>query len=116
MMPEPADIARRIAEIASDSLAENITVLDISQISTIADFFVVCSADNVRQLNALKESILDELRDSAVRPHRVEGVAEAGWIVLDFSDVITHLFTKDQREFYQLENLWADAQRLLVIQ
>ena len=115
-MPEPADIARQIAEIASDALATNITVLDISALSTIADYFVVCTADNVRQLNALRESIVTELRDGSVRPHRIEGVAEAGWIVLDYGDVIVHLFTRELREFYQLENLWADAQRLLVIQ
>jgi ribosome-associated protein len=116
MMPEPVDIARRIAEVASDSLATNIAVLDISELSSIADFFVVCSADNVRQLNALRETILSELRDEAVRPQRVEGVAEAGWIVLDYGDVIVHLFAKELRDFYQLENLWAEAQRVLVIQ
>jgi len=115
-MTESADLARRIAEIASDALAINITVLDISPLSTIADIFVVCSADNVRQLNALRQSILDQLRDERVRPERAEGVAEAGWIVLDYGDVIVHLFTREQREFYQLENLWAEAQRLLIIQ
>src|SRR5437870_3752807 len=116
MMTEPVDIARRIAEVASDALATNITVLDISPLSSIADIFVVCTADNVRQLNALRETIITELRKERVSPDRVEGVAEAGWIVLDYGDVIVHLFTEQQRQFYQLENLWAEAQRLLVIQ
>ena len=115
-MTEPHDLARRIAEFASDALATNITVLDISALSTIADVFVICSTDNVRQLNALRETITGKLKQDGVAPRRLEGVAEAGWIVLDYGDVIVHLFTEDQRLFYQLENVWAEAQKLLVIQ
>lgn len=115
-MTEPTDIARRIAEVASDTLATNITVLDISHVSSIADVFVICSADNIRQLNALRETVLTELKEDGVVPRRVEGVAEAGWVLLDYGDVVAHLFTEELRAFYQLENVWAEAQKLLVIQ
>lgn len=116
MMTDPVEIARHVADLASDTLATNIAVLEISQLSTIADVFVICSANNVRQLNALREAVLDGLRDAGVRPRRVEGQAETGWILLDYGDVVVHLFTDEQREFYRLEDVWSEAQKLLVIQ
>jgi ribosome-associated protein len=115
-MTEPVDIAREVAHLASDALATNITVLEISQLSPIADFFVVCSADNVRQLNALRETIVTGLSVQGVRPRRSEGAAESGWILLDYGDVVAHLFTEAQRSFYRLEEVWSEAQTLLVIQ
>jgi len=116
MMTDPVEIARKVAEIASDRLASNITVLDISELSTIADVFVVCTADNVRQLNSLREEVTSQLREHQVTPRRVEGVAEAGWILMDYGDVIVHLFTTDQRDFYRLDDLWSEAPTLLKIQ
>ena len=115
-MTDPVEIARRVADIASDTLATNIAVLEISQLSTIADVFVICSANNVRQLNALREAVLEGLRESGIRPRRVEGQAESGWILMDLGDVIVHLFTEEQRDFYRLEDVWSEAQKLLVIQ
>ncbi|HUG15043.1 MAG TPA: ribosome silencing factor [Thermomicrobiales bacterium] len=115
-MTDPVEIARQVANLASDTLATDIAVLEISQVSSIADVFVICSADNVRQLNALRDSVLDGLRDSGVRPRRVEGQAESGWILLDYGDIVVHLFTEDQREFYRLEDVWSEAPKLLVIQ
>jgi ribosome-associated protein len=115
-MTDPVEIARTVAEVASDRLASDVVVLDISELSTIADVFVVCSADNVRQLNALREEVTTHLREHQVTARRVEGVAEAGWILMDYGDVIVHLFTADQRDFYKLEDLWAEAPTLLRIQ
>lgn len=115
-MIEAADIARQIAAVASDALASDILVLDIQQVSPIADYFVICSADNARQLRAMRDSVIQELRDVGVRPERGEGAPETGWAVLDYGSVIVHLFTAEQRDFYRLEELWSDAQRLLVIQ
>lgn len=113
---EPTDLARRIAAIASDALATDIQVLEIRELTTIADCFVIASADNVRQLRAMGETIARELREQGARPDRREGIPETGWIVLDYGSVIVHLFTEEQREHYRLEDLWSDAQRLLVIQ
>nr|PZN67377.1 MAG: ribosome silencing factor [Sphaerobacter thermophilus] len=113
---EAAALARQIAEIASDSLARDILVLDIRHLSPIADYFVISSVENPRQLRAVTEHIEKELAKENIRPQRREGVPESGWIVLDYGDAIVHLFTAEQREFYRLEELWTDAQRLLVIQ
>lgn len=115
-MPEPVDIARGIAEIASDTLAANISVMDISQMSVIADYFVICSADNVRQLNALREEIARAMTEQGVRHRRIEGSAESGWILMDYGDVVAHLFSEEQRAFYRLDDVWAEAPRVLVIQ
>ena len=115
-MTDPIEIAREVAEVASDTLAANITILDISQISSFADVFVVCSADNVRQLNALREAIVTRMNEQGVRTRRAEGMAETGWVLLDYGDVIVHLFTEEQRSFYRLEEVWSEAQKLLVIQ
>ncbi len=115
-MPEPVDIARGIAEIASDILASNISVMDISGLSVIADYFIICSADNVRQLNALRDTIARQMTDRGVKHRRVEGTAETGWILMDYGDVVAHLFSVDQREFYRLDDVWSEAPRLLVIQ
>jgi ribosome-associated protein len=115
-MQEPIEIARDVAQIASEALATNVTILDISQLSVIADMFVVCSADNARQLNAIRDDILQGLQEQGIRPRRVEGVAETGWILLDYADVVIHLFTEEQRQFYRLEDVWSEAQTLLVIQ
>ncbi|HMM40775.1 MAG TPA: ribosome silencing factor [Thermomicrobiales bacterium] len=115
-MPEPIDIARDIAELASDALATNITVLDIGKLSVIADVFVVCSTDNSRQLRAVQEDVTEGLQEQGVRPLRVEGTADTGWVLLDYGDVVVHLFTEDQRQFYRLEDVWSEAPKLLVIQ
>ena len=115
-MTDPVEIAREVAEIAADALATNVAVLDLSKISSIADVFVLCSADNVRQLNALHQNVVEELRKKGVAPRRSEGAAEAGWILLDYDDVVIHLMTEQQRAFYRLEDVWKEAQKLLVIQ
>jgi ribosome-associated protein len=115
-MQEPIEVAREVAQIASEALATKVTILDISQLSVIADMFVVCSADNVRQLNAIREDVLQGMQELGLRPRRVEGVAESGWILIDFADVVVHLFTEEQRQFYRLEDVWSEAQTLLVIQ
>lgn len=115
-MTESIQVARDVAGIAADALATNITVLDLSQISSIADVFVICSADNVRQLNALHQNIVEELRKQRISPRRSEGSSEAGWILLDYGDIVVHLLTEQQRAFYRLEDVWKEAQKLLVIQ
>jgi ribosome-associated protein len=92
-------------------------VLDIQQLSTISDYFVIASVDNIRQLRATAETIELEIRgEHDLRPDRREGQPESGWMVIDYPGVLVHLMTVEQREFYRLENLWAEAQRLLVIQ
>lgn len=114
---DAAELARRVADTASQELATDILVLDIQHLSPIADYFVIASVDNVRQLRATADAIDQDLRENAdTRPVRREGPPDSGWVVMDYPGVLVHLMTEEQREFYRLENLWADAHRLLVIQ
>jgi ribosome-associated protein len=91
-------------------------VLDIHELSPITDYFVLASADNTRLLRTVADRVREALREEGIRPLRVEGLPEHGWIVLDYGDMIVHLLTNEQREYYRLEDLWSEAHRLLVIQ
>ena len=89
--------------------AEDIVMLDIRTLTTLADYFVIMSAGTQRQLNALQEELVQTLKDKGVRLHHQEGRVDSGWVLLDFSDVIVHLFDVERRDFYQLEELWSQA-------
>ena len=110
------DIALRIADILAETPASDTVVLDIRELSTFADFFVICSGENERQLRAISESLQEALREDDVRVRRVEGTPRSGWIVLDYNDAIVHVFDQELRDFYKMERLWAEAPRLLAIQ
>jgi ribosome-associated protein len=110
------DLAVRIAEIIADTPAADTVVLDIHELSSFADYFVICSGENERQLRAIAETITTKLAEDGVRPHRVEGTPASGWVVMDYGDAIVHVFDADQRDYYRLEALWAEAPTLLVIQ
>lgn len=84
-------------------------MLDIRQISSFADYFVICSADSERQINAICDGIDEVLSKNDIRLYRREGDAESGWVILDFSRVIVHVFAQPQREYYDLEHLWSTA-------
>lgn len=109
-------MARQVAALASDAHAADVQVLDIQELSPITDYFVLASADNTRLLGTVAERVRDALREEGIRPLRVEGLPEHGWIVLDYGDIIVHLLTDEQRAYYRLEDLWSEAHRLLVIQ
>jgi ribosome-associated protein len=91
-------------------------MLDLRGLTTIADYFVVCTAESERQLRAVANAIDEELLKNGSRPPRMEGSPETGWVLLDFSDVIVHIFSPEQREFYRLERLWKQAQPVVVVQ
>ncbi|HEY8445782.1 MAG TPA: ribosome silencing factor [Thermomicrobiales bacterium] len=88
----------------------------MQQLSSFADFFVICSGENERQLRAISEEIMEKLAEMGIRPERTEGSPASGWIVLDFGEAIVHIFDADQRAYYRLEAVWADAPTLLAIQ
>ncbi len=113
---ESRALALRIADVISDTPASNTLVLDIHAISPVADFFVICSGENERQLRATAREVLEKLAEESVRPERTEGTSAAGWILLDYGEVIVHVMDVRQRAFYRLEELWAEAQTLLAIQ
>ena len=110
-----ADIAHNAVEIASDKLADNIVMLDIRGMATFADYFVVLSAGSARQISALQEDLEKGLKEIGVPLHHREGSAGSGWVLLDFSDVIIHIFAEEQRDHYQLDRLWAGAPQVVTV-
>ena len=99
--------------MAADKKAENIVVLDLREISTFTDFFVICSAGSEPQLKAIAGEIETRLKeDHGIRAAAVDGFPASQWIVLDYLQVVVHVFHRDKREFYSLEDLWGDAPRL----
>ena len=118
---EPADeqalaLARRIVDLASDKKAADIVLLEVGGITTLADYFVICSAQSERQLGAVADGIVEGLRDEGVKPIGREGSANAHWLLVDYGSVIVHVMAPQERDFYQLERLWADAPLLLRLQ
>ncbi|HEY2343217.1 MAG TPA: ribosome silencing factor [Chthoniobacteraceae bacterium] len=110
-------IARLCAEYASNKKAEDVLVLDLRGISSLADFFVVCSGTSEPHLKAIAAEIEDKMRDEhALRPHNVDGRPLSQWIVVDYYDVLVHIFHAEKRAFYSLEDLWSDAPRLTITQ
>lgn len=105
-------LARLIAQLAEDKKAEDITVLDIGKLLVITDYFVICSGKTKRQVKTISETIQEELDKEGIRPLGTEGSREARWVLLDYGDVVVHVFLTEEREFYQLERLWRDAPRL----
>lgn len=110
------ELALKIADIIAETPAANTIVIDIHELSPLADFFVICSGENERQLRAIERTLIEDLAKQGVRPRRTEGDAASGWALLDFGDVIVHVFDQDLRAFYRLEDLWAEAPTLLSIQ
>jgi ribosome-associated protein len=111
MSQESAALAERIAAIASDRKAIDIRVVDLRDIVSYTDFFVICSGNTERQTKAIHDAIHDELKhgDERLLPRRTEGAGEARWILLDYLDVVVHILTPEAREYYRLEQLWGEA-------
>lgn len=112
----PLDVARRIVELAEDKKAADIVLLDLAELTTLADYFVICSGGSERQLGAIADGILEGLRADGVRPVGREGTAESHWVLLDFGSVIVHVFTPPERDYYQLERHWSQARTILRVQ
>lgn len=108
-MRESRDLARLAARAASSKQAEDIVILDVSELITITDFFVIASGGNERQLKTIADEVVRALKEEDVRPVRQEGDPGARWLLLDFVDFVVHVFHEEEREFYRLENLWRDA-------
>lgn len=104
------ELARRIVEVVADKKGENVLLLDIHDISILADYFVIGSATSERQAKAIVEGIQQETKKAFdVKPLHVEGEAASGWVLMDYGDVIVHLFTPQVRAYYDLEGLWRDG-------
>jgi len=103
------DVARRAAHHALSKKAENVTVIDLKPVTTMADYFVVCSGSTDVQVRAIAEAVVDGMRDEGQRAWHKEGLDHNTWVLLDFVDVVVHVFQEETREFYGLERLWGDA-------
>jgi len=113
VLPASRDVAIAAARASSDKQADSIVILDVHELIVITDYFVICSAGTQRQVKTVIESIEDQVRDRlGVHPVRREGEAGAGWWLLDYVDVVVHVFGTEERSYYDLERLWRDAPRL----
>jgi ribosome-associated protein len=107
---EPAQLARLLFDAMSDKQVEDLVILDLRPVSLVADFFVIGTADNPRQVHAVIDAIAERARaDADVRPVLVEGEASSGWVLVDFGDVVAHVLDAERRAYYRLEAIWADA-------
>jgi ribosome-associated protein len=113
---EPAQIARLAVDIASDKKATDIVLLDLQGISTISDYFVICTGANPRQIRAIASAIDEKLSEYGLPAFHREGSPDSGWLLLDFSDIIVHIFAPKEREYYRLERLWSNAKTVIYLQ
>lgn len=104
------ELAQLCSQIADDRKAENVLILSMNELSSIADYFVLCTANNEPHLKAVAERIARGVREKHnIRPRSVEGTAASEWMLLDYGNVLVHIMTEESRSNYQLESLWADA-------
>ena len=110
--PPSREVAARAARAAAAKQATDIVALDVHELIVITDYFVICTASSNRQVKTVIEGIEDSIRELGERPTRREGEDEAGWWLLDYIDVVVHVFGEEERAYYDLERLWRDAPRL----
>ena len=103
------DLAKAAASAAEDKLATKIVALDVSEQLALTDIFLLASAPNDRQVNAIVDSIEDKLRELGVKPVRREGERDGRWVLIDFADIVVHVQHEEERSYYQLERLWKDC-------
>ena len=108
--------SRELAKIAYNALDEkkgiNISIIDISEISTLADYFIIAGGNNENQVKALANSVEEEMYKVDCKPKHIEGFDNANWILMDFSDIIVHVFNEEDRLFYDLERIWRDGKEI----
>ncbi len=110
------NLARRLAELADSKKAEDITVLDMRGLVAYTDFLVICTARNERQARAIADEVRQRVkRETGLLPGGVDGGGDAGWTIIDYLDVVLHVFTPEARDRYQLEDLWHEAPRLELV-
>ena len=109
-----AEKTRLCAETADSKKAEDLVVLDIQPLSSIADNFLICSGFSNRQVKAIADAIAEQLVQHGEKPLAIEGYQEGSWILMDCADLVIHIFDEESRQFYDLERLWGQAQRVTI--
>jgi|SRR5450756_2568234 len=113
---DPQALARKIVDIASDKQAADVVMLDLHDVSLIADYFVICNGTSDRQTKSISDGIVETLaKDEKLKPRRTEGVPDSGWVLLDYGGVVVHIFSPEMRDFYRLEKIWSMAVPVLRI-
>ncbi len=108
-MKQPKELAVRIAEVLSAKRAEDVVVLGVGHLTSIADYFVIASGRNALAVRALAEEVEEKLGAEGVETRRHEGMGEGRWVVLDYASVIVHIFHVEERQYYNIERLWMDG-------
>lgn len=107
------DSIKKMVKIAHEALdekmAEEITVIDISKVSTVADYFIIANGRNTNQVQAIVDNVTEKLGRAGYNYRQIEGYQEARWVLLDYQDVVIHVFSSDDRRFYDLERIWRDG-------
>ncbi len=106
------DFARQVARLATDNKIEDVAVLDLRGLSSLADFFVIGTGTSERQMHAVLDMIKQYAKERDRTPYNIADSSEARWILADYVDVVVHLFDREHRSYYDLDNLWGDAPRL----
>ena len=109
---ETKEIVKKIYDIIEDKKGEDIKVIDISEVSSMADYFILASGNNINQIQAISEEIDEVLGREGIMPKAIEGHRSASWILLDYRDIVVHLFIKEDRIFYDLERIWRDGKEV----
>ena len=112
MSTEPDPSLDLYIKAASEKKALDLVVLDVAELTSIADVFIICSGRSNRQVNAIADTIVTNLKKHKIKPLSVEGTGEGHWILLDYGHVVIHIFYEPVREFFDLEGLWVDAKRI----
>jgi len=109
MVKVTEELARLAVKAAADKKAENIMVLDIRELSVIAEYFMICHGNNERQVQAIVNEIRDQAHKNGYNIRGIEGADQGRWVLVDLGDVVVHVFHREEREFYNIERLWGDA-------
>jgi len=110
------ELAHRIVNILDEKKGEDILLLDISEESSFADYFLICSGSSIRMVNALVKTVKKEIKQEYGLGPNIEGEANAGWMLMDYGGLILHVFSPDRRDFYRLEELWSEGKTVLHLQ
>ncbi|GAB4109336.1 MAG: ribosome silencing factor [Roseiflexaceae bacterium] len=113
---EANTLARLAVEVAEDKQASDIVMLDLRKLNSIADYFVVCTGESERQLKAIVDGVDERVLTELGREARVEGTSDTGWVLLDYGDVVVHIFSATLRDYYRIERLWSKATPVVVLQ
>lgn len=113
-MLEPKELLLLCVNAALERKAEDIAILNVKDLSSVTDYFVICSGNSDRQIRSLADHVSQRLKKERILPLGIEGERSGSWILMDYGDVILHIFYKPVREFYDVEGLWSDAPRMII--